>query len=146
MAKKKSNKREQMKKFSRRWHPSSWVDGKHPGGRPSEYNSKFCQMLIEHMARGLSFEAFGALVGQSATTLYNWVQKYPEFLEAKKVGKTLEKYFWEEMGVEGTTGRIPWFSSQAWKFNMENRAGWREKKDAKVASTGTVKLTYNLDD
>lgn len=53
------------------------------------YDPKFCQMLIQHMAKGHSFESFGGVesvwVGRS--TLYEWADKYPEFANAREIGK-----------------------------------------------------------
>ena len=52
-------------------------------GRPTEYKEEFCQMLIDHMSEGYSFESFGGIVGVSERVLYDWEKKFPEFLHSK---------------------------------------------------------------
>jgi hypothetical protein len=99
---------------------------KSKGGRPSEYDPKYCKMLIEHMTEdGLSFESFAGVVGKSVQTLYNWEKANPEFLDAKKKGEAGSRLFWEKMGMTGMTGRLPRFNVVAWIFSMKNRHGWR---------------------
>ena len=38
-------------------------------GRPTQYEDKFCQMLVEHMSEGFSFESFGAECKAGKTTI-----------------------------------------------------------------------------
>ena len=44
------------------------------------------QLLVEHMAAGLSFESFAAVIEVSRFVLYDWCKVHDEFLDAKKVG------------------------------------------------------------
>jgi transposase len=60
--------------------------GKHPGGRPTSYKPEYCEMLVEHMAQGLSFESFAAVTDTWKAALYDWVKTYPEFSNAKQRG------------------------------------------------------------
>ena len=53
---------------------------KRPIGRPSKYDSKYCDMLIEHMSEGLSFESFAGLIGTCKETIYEWTRKHPELI------------------------------------------------------------------
>jgi hypothetical protein len=96
-------------------------------GRPSEYRSEFCTMLIQHMADGLSFEAFAGVVHKSKDTLYQWVKKHPEFADAKKKGDAESLLFWEKMGITGMVGKLKGFNVAAWIFNMKNRHGYRDR-------------------
>lgn len=52
-----------------------------------KYKPEYCDMLIEHMAEGFSFESFGGKVRCGRTTLYDWVANFPEFAEAKEIGQ-----------------------------------------------------------
>ena len=97
-----------------------------PGGRPTKYDPKYCQMVIDHMATGLSFEAFAAVIGVAKETLYTWVDKHPEFMDAKKEAFEKSRLFWEKVGVGQATGEIKG-SSTTWIFNMKNRFGYRDK-------------------
>lgn len=98
-------------------------------GAPTKYHPKFCQMLIDHMASGLSFESFGAVTNTCEKTLYNWEAAHPDFLQAKGVGLTKCRSFWESLGVAGSSGHLPGFNSSAWKFNLQNRFKWTDRQD-----------------
>lgn len=75
-------------------------------GRPSDYDSKYCQMLIDHMAKVYSFESFGGLIGVSKQTLYDWRKKYKEFLDAHNVGKSKVQLGVEKMFKAQATGQM----------------------------------------
>jgi hypothetical protein len=60
----------------------------------TKYKPEFCDLLVEHLKKGYSFYSFGGDVGASKQTLFTWVEKHPEFSEAKKIGEQLAlKYF-----------------------------------------------------
>lgn len=99
---------------------------KRPPWRPTEYKPEYCEQLIEHMAQGYSFETFGAVVNVCYKTLYNWADKHSEFLQAKQLGITRSRMFWEKLGIAGTAGKIPGFQSGTWMFNMKNRFGFTD--------------------
>jgi len=117
-------KRKNKKKVFVREHPPR--EGR---GRPTKYKPEYCQMLIKHMAEGLSFECFGALVDSCEDTLYEWVKKYPEFSESRKKGIMFCRLFWEKMGRAGAAGKVPMFNNATWIFNMKNRFAWRDVQD-----------------
>ena len=99
-------------------------------GRPTKYNKKYCDMLIDHMKQGLSFESFGGVVGVCKETLYEWTRKHQDFLDAKKRGTSCTILYWEKIGIAGTLGKIPGFNSTSWIFNMKNREPkWKDRHD-----------------
>ncbi len=51
-------------------------------GRPTEYRPEYCQQLITHMAKGGSFESFGADANCHRGTLYDWEAAHPDFADA----------------------------------------------------------------
>jgi hypothetical protein len=59
------------------------------------YKKEYCQMLIDHMSKGLSYESFAADIKCGHSTLYDWETRYPEFGEAKKQGFDAAFKFWE---------------------------------------------------
>lgn len=128
-------------------------------GRPTLYDAKYCQMLIDHMATGLSYEAFAGLIGVSKQTLYDWEKVNPDFLDAKGIGLERGRIFWETLGVKhivnissseggkGGSSTTVALNSTVWVFNMKNRFGWRDKQDiehsnpdGKMGSTSNVKI------
>ena len=68
-----------------------------PAGRPTNYRDHFPEQLIEHMARGKSFESFGAYANCGVSTLYDWVDRHEEFSEAKSIGELKSLDHWEEI-------------------------------------------------
>lgn len=121
---------------------------KHPGGRPSDYDEKYCQMLIDHMERGLSFESFAGKIRKAKQTLYNWIEAHPEFLDAKKIGESCSLLRWEETGIkglseiehkddEGKTIMKEKLNATVWIFNMKNRFGWRDRTEVTSVSSKT---------
>lgn len=96
------------------------IDGpKHAGGRPTKYDSKYCDDLLEffsvepnrevevhttdrrsgreyvdHVLRANdlpTFERFAHNIGVHVDTLIEWSKRYPEFSEAYKRSKQLQK-------------------------------------------------------
>lgn len=117
---------------------------KNLGGRPTDYKPEYCEKLIEHMTEGLSFEAFGGVVGVCKQTLYSWTDKYPAFLDAKQRATSLARLWWEKTGIaglwnessseiEGKSRRTfsKSFNTGVWVFNMKNRFkdDWKEKHE-----------------
>jgi transcriptional regulator with XRE-family HTH domain len=106
-------------------------------GRPSKYQEHFCQMLIEHMSKGLSFESFAGVIGVSRDTVYRWARDIAAFDEAKEIGTSKSLLLWEKIGIDGVwdlteyeNGK-PSFSKRlntaSWIFNMKNRFKWRDR-------------------
>lgn len=106
--------------------------------RPTEYKPEYCELLIEHMSKGLSFEAFAGAVGVAKQTLYNWEKQFPEFLDAKAIGSGQSQIFWENLGINHVITRSESFgqgvseskslNASVWIFNMKNRFQWRDKQ------------------
>lgn len=106
-------------------------------GRPTDYDDKYPELLIEHLKKGYSFESFGGVVGACKKTLYNWCDAVPEFLHAKNKGQSYSLLEWERKGIDGlynetfkdedgmTVSRS--INTSIWIFNMKNRFGWRDK-------------------
>lgn len=123
-------------------------------GRPTKYKPEYCQMLIDHMSTGLSYDTFSAIIEVNIDTLYEWEKVHKEFSEAKKVavGKCL--IFWEKLGVDHilnisesesmgpgmTSSKSRSLNAAIWVFNMKNRFKWRDKQ-ADEASDININLT-----
>lgn len=112
-------------------------------GRPSKYKNEYCELLIEHLESGLSYEAFAGVIKVHLDTLYEWEKVHPNFSEAKRIGVQAGRLFWEKMGRAGAAGKIKNFNCTAWIFNMKNRFGWRDKQD--VNHSGGVDVLINID-
>lgn len=107
-------------------------------GRPTDYRPEYCQMLIDHMSDGYSFETFAPKAKVSVKSIYNWVDQHPAFLQAKKDGKSASRLFWESLGVDAAKGKIENFSAACWIFNMKNRFQWSDRKEVKMKAKMSI--------
>lgn len=103
-------------------------------GNPIQYKPEYCDMLIEHMSNGLSFEAFAGAIGVCKKTLYNWMHNFPEFEKAREIAvskhllymmKNATDGMWNTQG-EGSRN----LNFSVWRFVMKNIHGWRDTVDA----------------
>lgn len=122
--------------------------------RPTSYKKEYCDMLIEHIASGLSFESFAGVVSVTRDCLYKWAERHPEFLYSKRVAESKGLLFWEKVGRAGTIGQLgkvtgksdAKFNHISWIFLMKNRFGWRDH--VQVTDTSDVKkieVSYKID-
>lgn len=89
--------------------------------RPTDYRKEYCEMLIKHMAQGLSFKSFGGIVDVCEDTLHEWVKVHPQFSESKNKGMLKSMVMWEKVGISGMMNEIPFFNDRIWRLNMINR-------------------------
>lgn len=75
-------------------------------GAPSKYNEQYCEMLIKHMAEGLSYESFAGLIGVSIRTLYDWEIRYKAFAQAKEIAFPKSLLWWENLGRAMAAGKL----------------------------------------
>jgi transposase-like protein len=73
------------------------TEEKRPVGRPSKYDSKFCDEVIALGKIGKSVEAIGAILGVGTKTLYNWRDQHEDFLHALDMAKEFELQWWEDI-------------------------------------------------
>ncbi len=90
-------------------------------GRPTKYKPEYCQMLIDHMSEGYSFESFGGIIEVAEDTLYEWAKVHEDFSVSKKIGTQKSMVWWEQIGRKGMINEIPFFNDRIWRLNMINR-------------------------
>lgn len=56
-------------------------------GKPSQYDPKYCDQLIEFMSQGFPLNAFPGEIGVSRSTIYNWINKHDDFREAMELAR-----------------------------------------------------------
>ena len=110
-----------------------------PIGRPTDYRPESCERFIEMSSQGMGIIEIAAGLGVTRQTLYNYCERYPEFLDAYTRGKELCQAWWEMRGREGLDNRE--FNPGLWKLNMCNRFrdDWRDKQE--VEHSGEVSHT-----
>lgn len=78
--------------------------------------------------------------GYSATSFYEPVcddtidamlVKYKDEFDMSKLrqAKNKGRLVWERIGLKGTIGEIKNFNAHSWKFNMQNRLGWKDRSE-----------------
>jgi len=84
-----------------------------PKGNPNpirpnllKYKPEYCELLIDHMSKGYSFETFCTLVNVVPSTIYEWKKDFPEFLEAYKKGAVHRLLRDEKLLEQYNDGRI----------------------------------------
>lgn len=107
-------------------------------GRPSKYDPKYCKMLEDHLAEGLSYESFGVIADVCDDTLREWEKVHPEFSASKKIGRKKQRVFYEKLGITGAKGEIENFNSTAFVWMTKNMLDWRDKSN--VEHSGSVTL------
>lgn len=123
-------------------------------GRPTKYDPKYCQMLIDHMATGLSFETFGATIDVARATIFNWADEHAEFLDAKKRAFDKCQVFWEKIGVDhilnvtekrGFDSTTQSLNTGVWVFNMKNRFKWTDRIEHSASEVKPILFAYDPD-
>ena len=113
-------------------------------GRPTKDKPEFCEMLIEHMREGLSFEAFGGVIGCCKKTLYTWCDSNPDFLYAKNVGTEAGRLFWEKIAIDAMKGNGKIAVPAVWVFTMKNRFGWRDRQHEDTDNSSMQPIVIDL--
>lgn len=112
--------------------------------RPSNYKPEFPEMLIEHMAQGLSFTSFGGIIGVPHQYMCEWEKKYPDFKKARAIGDSQSLVFWEKLGKVGIMGKIKSFNASAYIFSMKNKFNWTDRNEIQLGQTDDYKAEHSV--
>jgi len=115
-----------------------------PGGRPTTYDPKYCQAVIDHMSEGASLTSFAASVMCSRSTINEWMAANPEFSESVKIGKALCATWWEK--VSRTNAVEGGGNATLCIFGLKNMAPdeWREKQE--IEHSGSIDINKMSDE
>ena len=114
-------------------------------GRPTVYKEEYCDLLVDHMEQGLSYESFAGLIGVTRDCLYKWEKAHPDFLYNKRVGKEKMTLFFEQMGIDAMTGKIEKFNAPTYIFTLKNKIGWTDKQEVSIDS-GKIEINISEED
>lgn len=115
------------------------------GGRPVEYDpAKHVPAVIEYLKGGQNKRGAAAKMGICFTTLYDWMQKYPEFSYAVQHGLQLgEAAEIERMRAYSVSDKDgPKMNAQIQALLMRNIYGWDKSEDTEKTKV-EVKLSYD---
>jgi len=114
-------------------------------GRPSEYRPEWMlSKVIDIMSEGASKVEVAAELGITKETLYQWVQKYPEFSDSIKKGEQLCEAWWEKNGRKCLHDQK--FNASLWYMNMKNRFKWSDRQEQTIDMTATVTHAQKIQD
>lgn len=65
------------------------------------YMGGFCDLLLEHMGKGFSFESFAGTLKYPNSVVNEWLITKPTFAETKKVGESLRRKYLEGLLLYG---------------------------------------------
>jgi hypothetical protein len=98
-----------------------------PPGRPSKYDPKYCEMVVDDMSKGMSLTAFAGLIGVDRSTIDTWREQFPDFRLACTKGQAVRTRYLEGGMLERD---MPGPAVNARRFALANAAPeeWREKQ------------------
>lgn len=99
-------------------------------GRPTKYRDDFPALIIQHFTEEIAngrlpflskFARLQAMVCED--TAIEWCKEHPDFSEAYKIAKNMQKEFLIQGGLEGK------LNSSSWIFTAKNIAGMRDQTE-----------------
>lgn len=114
--------------------------GVHPGGRPPDYKSEFCRLIIELGREGYSQARMAAAIGVSKQTITDWAKRHTEFSDALTRARTLSQAWWEEKAQAGLGNRE--FNAAIWDKSVKSM--FRDDYTDRTINeqTGTVRIEW----
>lgn len=101
-------------------------------GRPSKYDSKYCEQLIEHCSQGKTIRTFAYDIGVNQDTLYEWSSKHPDFSEALNKGhETWQK--WCEQELLSAYRKEKDVNTTVLIFLAKTKGGYQEKQNIELS-------------
>lgn len=103
-------------------------------GRPSEYDTSYCERIVSLGETGASVAEMAYELDCVKQTLFNWAEQYPEFLDAFTRAKLASQIWWERKGRDGMEKSAAEFQGSIWSRSMAARFpdDWREVKGTEI--------------
>jgi hypothetical protein len=98
-------------------------------GRPSKYDPKYCERVIELGKQGMSVVEMACAIGVARSTLETeWTKAHPDFSEAFARAREESQAWWERTGREGMLSKS--IDAAIFSRSMSARFphDWREKQ------------------
>ena len=111
---------------------------KRPVGRPTLYDAKYCEEVIELGKIGKSVEQIASRLGFSLRTMYLWRDQHEDFMHALEEAKQHELAWWEDQAdaymVETKDG--PRLNATLWSRSMAARFPKKYRESVKQEISG----------
>lgn len=105
----------------------------------SKWDPEFCERVVELGREGKSMSQIARDLGIGYTSLKRYQEKKPEFAKALKEAQSAAQAYWEDIGMNGATGKIPGFNATAFIFQMKNR--FRDNYSDKSVNEHHIEVT-----
>ena len=107
-----------------------------PAGRPTLYDPKICDKVVELMKDGSSLASVALELDIDRDTLLMWQKdpRKPEFYLAIQKGLGYSQGWWETKGHKNLENSK--FNYQGWHLNIKNRFrdDWKDKQDISISN------------
>jgi len=107
-------------------------------GRPTLFDPSYCDKVVELGRLGKSLEQISSNLGVSCRVLYDWRDRYPEFLRALEEAKEAEQTWWEDQAqaymLENKDG--PKLNASIWSRSMAARFPKKYRESVKQEISG----------
>lgn len=120
--------------------------------KPFKFKPEYCQDLIDHMSKGLSYTTWGADHNVGTSTIYEWEEKIPEWKEAKeKAFKKCQEFFEKRLVAKISGQDIKGFDSRKVDtscliFALKTRFYKDYSEKQQIESTTKVEITIDDDE
>jgi hypothetical protein len=111
-----------------------------PVGRPTSYRPEYCTTVVHLGIEGKSYAAIANELGTTRETLYTWMEKHPEFLDAMKRSRLAAMQWWEDTLMDQARGRVIGGSTTAAIVAMKNQFPDDYKDRREVDVSGQLKV------
>lgn len=114
------------------------TEAKRPVGRPTLYDAKYCEEVIELGKIGKSVEQIASRLGFSLRTMYLWRDQHEDFMHAMEEAKQHELAWWEDQAdaymIETKDG--PRLNATLWSRSMAARFPKKYRESVKQEISG----------
>ena len=116
-------------------------------GRPSGYLPEYCSLIRVLRSQGHGISGFCSYVGISEKTYYNWQKEHPEFEEACDISKMDSDAHFNQLMLDGGTGKIEKFNQQAINAVYNRQHGVVKDESSKTEiNIGNMNVLQSLSD
>ncbi|WP_373083812.1 helix-turn-helix domain-containing protein [Zhongshania sp.] len=106
-----------------------------PAGRPTKYDPKYCDEVVEYMRDGYSVTAFAGHIGVARSTVFKWADEHEEFSDSLKAAQAMAAQWWEDrlrdVAMTGTG------NATAAIFGVKNRSSedYKDKRETDLTNS-----------
>ncbi|GGE36281.1 hypothetical protein GCM10007276_12210 [Agaricicola taiwanensis] len=113
-----------------------------PAGRPTTYDPRYCEEVVDFMSQGFSLTAFAGHIRCARSTINEWMAVHEEFSEAVKIGQATRTAKLEKTLIDGETGP----KVTAHIFALKNAAPeeWKDKVQQELTGDGGGPINHSL--